>query len=83
MNRKHLTALLGWFFAISLLLVATSGPVCAIDLTYSSFFPATHANSVLAQQWCDEVAREPMARSRSICFPAVPLRLLTNAMMAL
>jgi len=69
MNRKHLCGLVGWFFAISLLLVATSGPVAAVDLTYSSFFPATHANSILAQQWCDEVAKRTNGKVKVNLFP--------------
>ena len=70
MNRKHhLSALVGCFFAIALLLTATCGPVCAIDLTYSSFFPATHANSILAQQWCDEVAKRNQRPSQGQLVP--------------
>jgi len=69
MNRKHLSALVGWFFAISLLLTATSGPVCAVDLTYSTFFPATHAHAKLAQAWCDEVAKRTNGQVKVNLFP--------------
>ncbi len=69
MSRKHLSALVGWFFAISLLLAATSGPACAVDLTYSTFFPATHAHAVLAQQWCDEVAKRTNGAVKINLFP--------------
>jgi TRAP-type C4-dicarboxylate transport system substrate-binding protein len=30
-------------------------PGQVIKLTYSNFFPPTHLNSILAQQWCDEI----------------------------
>jgi TRAP-type transport system periplasmic protein len=30
-------------------------PGQVIKLTYSNFFPATHLNSILAGQWCDEI----------------------------
>lgn len=69
MNRKHLCALMGWFFAISLLLAVTSGPVSAVELTYSTFFPATHAHAVLAQQWCDEVAKRTNGAVKINLFP--------------
>ena len=69
MNRKHLSVLVGWFFAISLLLTATSGPVCAVDLTYSTFFPATHANAKLAQEWCDESRKENQWRGQGQFVP--------------
>jgi len=69
MNRKHLSVWVGWFFAISLLLMGTSTPVCAADLTYSTFFPATHANAVLAQQWCDEIAKRTNGAVKINLFP--------------
>ena len=79
MNRKHLSVLVGWFFAISLLLMGTSTPVCAADLTYSTFFPATHANAILAQQWCDEIAKrnqwsgQDQFVSRRYSYPCGPM----------
>ena len=51
-------------FIIVVLLSLSIASACAgpsaqpgqiIKLTYSNFFPPTHLNSVLAQQWCDEI----------------------------
>ncbi len=34
----------------------------AINLTYSNFFPPSHAHSLLAQAWCDEITRQTNGR---------------------
>ncbi|MGE4423645.1 MAG: TRAP transporter substrate-binding protein [Pseudodesulfovibrio sp.] len=43
--------------ALALIAAGLASPACAesVRLTYSSFFPPTHIQSKLAQQWCNEV----------------------------
>ncbi|WP_319583408.1 TRAP transporter substrate-binding protein [uncultured Pseudodesulfovibrio sp.] len=43
--------------ALALLAAGLASPACAesVRLTYSSFFPPTHIQSKLAEQWCNEV----------------------------
>ncbi|WP_320169587.1 TRAP transporter substrate-binding protein [Maridesulfovibrio sp.] len=40
-----------------------------VNLTYSNFFPPTHIQSKLAQQWCDEVAKRTDGRVTISYFP--------------
>jgi len=61
-------------FAAALMLAGA----CAVaqaqqTLTYSNFFPPTHAQSVLAQQWCDEVAKRTDGKLRVQYFPGQTL----------
>lgn len=43
--------------ALALIAAGLASPACAesVRLTYSSFFPPTHVQSKLAEQWCNEV----------------------------
>ncbi len=41
----------------------------SINLTYSNFFPPTHIQSKLAQEWCDEVAKRTDGRVTVAYFP--------------
>ncbi len=59
--------------AVFLLLLA---PVIAtaqqkpIELRYSNFFPASHKNSLLAEEWCKEVEKRTTGRVKFVYFPA-------------
>src|SRR4030042_5870765 len=58
MKKGILVVLVVITLAVSLLLGAcapATAPGQVIKLTYSNFFPPTHLNSILAQQWCDEI----------------------------
>ncbi len=50
----------------------TASPTAAakpIELTYSSFFPATHGNSVAAQDWINEIEKRTNGRVKITLFP--------------
>jgi TRAP-type C4-dicarboxylate transport system substrate-binding protein len=58
MKKGILVVLVVVALMVSVLLGAcapTTAPGQVIKLTYSNFFPPTHLNSILAQQWCDEI----------------------------
>lgn len=48
-----------WIISISLCVLFLASILHAepIKLTYSNFFPPSHIQSILAQQWCDEVKK--------------------------
>ena len=45
------------FFALSLCLFPIQSHAEPITLTYSNFFPPTHVQSKLADEWCKEVEK--------------------------
>jgi TRAP-type transport system periplasmic protein len=49
--------------------VPTSGPVKAVQLTYSNFFPATHLNSLLANEWIKEVCSQSNGQISTTLYP--------------
>ena len=44
-----------------------------IKLTYSNFFPPTHIQSILAQQWCDEIKKRTDGKIIVEYYPAQTL----------
>jgi TRAP-type transport system periplasmic protein len=59
---------------VALFVVITIMPVASyaqkvITLNYSSFFPAPHKNSVLAEQWCREVEKRSGGKVKISFFP--------------
>ncbi|MEA1967173.1 MAG: TRAP transporter substrate-binding protein [Thermodesulfobacteriota bacterium] len=44
-----------------------------IKLTYSNFFPPTHIQSILAQQWCDEVEKRTNGKVKVEYYPGQTL----------
>jgi TRAP-type transport system periplasmic protein len=59
-----------------LCLTASSGSAAeekVITLKYSNFFPAPHANSVIADQWCKEVEKRTNGKIKVTYFPGATL----------
>ena len=56
--------------------LAASPALAKTTLTYSNFFPPTHAQSKLAQAWCDEVTK---ATKGEVVFQYFPGQTLTKA----
>jgi TRAP-type C4-dicarboxylate transport system substrate-binding protein len=56
--------------------LAALSPASARELTYSNFFPPTHAQSALAEQWCREVERRT---GGEVSFTYFPGQTLTQA----
>ncbi|MFH1153978.1 MAG: TRAP transporter substrate-binding protein [Pseudomonadota bacterium] len=50
----------------------------AIKLTYSNFFPPTHIQSILAQEWCDAVAARTNGQVKVDYYPAGTLTKAQN-----
>jgi len=46
-----------WMFAFWMVCCCTSAMAQPIRLTYSNFFPPTHVQSKLAEEWCAEITR--------------------------
>jgi TRAP-type C4-dicarboxylate transport system substrate-binding protein len=60
-------------FAFCALLIATLPPAAARELTYSNFFPPTHVQSQLAEDWCREVERRTGGEVSFAYFPGQSL----------
>jgi TRAP-type C4-dicarboxylate transport system substrate-binding protein len=72
MNKGCTMKLFLCILSISLCIMAvpaTSSAQKAIALNYSCFFPAPHANSVLADQWCKEVEKRSGGKVKITFFP--------------
>ena len=70
-------SVLGFLIGISFILwvvpSAGSGAEKVIALKYSNFFPATHANSVIDDQWCKEVEKRTDGRVKVYYYPGATL----------
>jgi len=67
MNRKFLTALA---LAALVPLFALPGAARAgVTLTYSNFFPPTHIQSILAEEWCAEVEKRTSGEVKVEYYP--------------
>lgn len=53
---------MGLCLALVLLLAAPTLAAETVQLTYSNFFPPAHAQSRLAQAWCDEITKRTQGR---------------------
>lgn len=72
MKRKVATKIVILFIAFAVCLTiphTASSAEKVINLNYSNFFPATHKNSVLADQWCMEVTKRTNGRVKITYFP--------------
>ncbi|HAK95434.1 MAG TPA: C4-dicarboxylate ABC transporter substrate-binding protein [Planctomycetes bacterium] len=60
-----------WVFATLVIpgAVCTAAPAKPIELTYSIFFPATHKNTLLAQEWAKEIEKRTDGRVKITVFP--------------
>ncbi|MCB2227294.1 MAG: TRAP transporter substrate-binding protein [Desulfarculaceae bacterium] len=65
-----------WSLALILCLGLAVAAPAATTLTYSNFFPPTHAQSKLAQAWCDAVTK---ATDGAVKFQYFPGQTLTKA----
>ncbi|MCF8034768.1 MAG: TRAP transporter substrate-binding protein [Desulfarculaceae bacterium] len=61
------------FGAFALCLITAVAAPAATTLTYSNFFPPTHAQSKLAQAWCDEVTKATGGEVKIQYFPGQTL----------
>ncbi|MCB2191204.1 MAG: TRAP transporter substrate-binding protein [Deltaproteobacteria bacterium] len=68
--QRCLLTILSLFIALSFLAPAVSAQTV---LTYSNFFPPTHAQSQLAQAWCDEVKKRTGGKVNVQYFPGQTL----------
>jgi TRAP-type transport system periplasmic protein len=59
---------LGIFFA-ALLASSPNASAQTIALKYTNFFPAPHANSVIADQWCKEVEKRTNGKIKMTYYP--------------
>jgi len=59
---------LGIFFA-ALLAASPNASAQTIALKYTNFFPAPHANSVIADQWCKEVEKRTNGKIKLTYYP--------------
>ncbi|MFP3975523.1 MAG: TRAP transporter substrate-binding protein [Dehalococcoidia bacterium] len=48
---------------------AETTPAETIELTYSNFFPPTHANAILGQSWCDEITERTNGQVEFTYYP--------------
>lgn len=72
MKRKVATKIVILFIAFAVCLTiphTASSAEKVINLNYSNFFPATHKNSILADQWCMEVTKRTNGRVKITYFP--------------
>ncbi len=68
--KKHVvTAVVLIAFLVSTSVVASKADAQAIALKYSNFFPAPHANSVIADQWCKEVEKRTNGKVKITYYP--------------
>ncbi|OEU67471.1 MAG: C4-dicarboxylate ABC transporter substrate-binding protein [Desulfovibrio sp. S3730MH75] len=65
--KKILLTIMAVFIGFSAMPLSASAET--ISLTYSNFFPPTHIQSKLAQQWCDEVAKRTDGKVKVSYFP--------------
>lgn len=75
---KKLNVLLS-FVVFSLFLLGLPNAVMAIKLTYSNFFPPTHIQSILAEEWCKEVEKVTNGEVTVQYYPAGTLTKATEA----
>ncbi len=66
MKKTLLTLLTAAVLAMALPAASQAG---GVKLTYANFFPPTHIQSQLAQQWCDEVAKRTDGAVKIDYFP--------------
>jgi len=70
LSHKFLTL---WALLLGLSLLLAGPAAAATTLTYSNFFPPTHAQSKLAQAWCDEVTKATGGAVKLQYFPGQTL----------
>ena len=73
MARKKLSGLLvGCMSAFAFIIMAAgTGYGKSVELSYSNVYPATHANLILANEWCKEIEKR---NKRGRQNPDVPQR---------
>jgi TRAP-type C4-dicarboxylate transport system substrate-binding protein len=64
---------IAFFFAVSLCLLPIQSQAEPITLTYSNFFPPTHIQSKLADEWCKEVEKRTNGQVKVQYFPGQTL----------
>jgi TRAP-type C4-dicarboxylate transport system substrate-binding protein len=75
MSKKKLSALMCGCLSAFLFVAMTAVPGYAktVEMTYSIFFPATHAVTVLATKWCKEIEKRTNGAVKIQMFPGATL----------
>ena len=75
MGKKKLSALMCVCLATCLLIAMTAAPGHAktVNMTYSNFFPAPHAVTILATEWCKEIDKRTNGAVKIQMFPGATL----------
>ena len=69
MRKQYLVGLCLSAFFLALLTFSPVSSAQTIALKYSNFFPAPHANSVIADQWCKEVEKRTNGKIKLSYYP--------------
>ncbi len=73
MRKVCLSTLVACAVATLLLIPLAANPASAVELTYSIFFPATHAHTVLATEWGKEIEKRTNGAVKIQIFPGATL----------
>jgi TRAP-type transport system periplasmic protein len=73
MFKKGLALFFGAGLLFSVMVLPTTPAQAAIELTYSIFFPATHGNTLLANEWAKEVEKRTNGAVKITMFPGATL----------
>lgn len=60
-------------FVLSIVPISSNAQEKVITLTFSNFFPASHKNSVIMDQWCKEVEKRTKGRVKTTYYPGAVL----------
>ena len=66
--RKNKLLIIALIIIVSLLTAACTRPAVQIKLNYSVFFPPTHKNALLAEDWAKEIEKETNGRVKITVF---------------
>lgn len=69
MKKRFVVGLFLGMFLAALCVFSPNVSAQTIALKYSNFFPAPHANSVIADQWCKEVEKRTNGRIKITYYP--------------
>ena len=71
MTAKKLSGLILGCLSVCVFVALTAGPSHgkAVEMTYSNVYPATHANLILASEWCKEIEKRTNGEVKIAMFP--------------
>lgn len=73
MFKKGLSFIIVGCFLFSFLVIGVGTSQAATDLTYSTFFPATHTHTLLAIEWGKEIEKRTNGAVKVVMFPGATL----------